>query len=163
MASTSRSRSRSRSERKSKRRSRSRSRSPRRRSRSRDRKPVDARRDEPDAGEGVSLLCRNLGYNTDKEVVRNAFKEFGRVVVARQRHSLDQAQLPVDPCQTASRVLDRTRDDLETEDALALEVGAEEPRVCARAERVDVVKEERANLGPLFEEIGKRAGEERVG
>ena len=80
MASTSRSRSRSRSERKSKRRSRSRSRSPRRRSRSRDRKPVDARRDDPDAGEGVSLLCRNLGYNTDKEVVRNAFKEFGRVV-----------------------------------------------------------------------------------
>ena len=80
MASTSRSRSRSRSERKSKRRSRSRSRSPRRRSRSRDRKPIDARRDDPDAGEGVSLLCRNLGYNTDKEVVRNAFKEFGRVV-----------------------------------------------------------------------------------
>ena len=81
MASTSRSRSRSRSERKSKRRSRSRSRSPRRRSRSRDRKPgVDARRDDPDAGEGVSLLCRNLGYNTDKEAVRNAFKEFGRVV-----------------------------------------------------------------------------------
>ena len=81
MASTSRSRSRSRSERKSKRRSRSRSRSPRRRSRSRDRKPnVDARRDDPDAGEGVSLLCRNLGYNTDKEVVRSAFKEFGRVV-----------------------------------------------------------------------------------
>ncbi|CAH0377006.1 unnamed protein product [Pelagomonas calceolata] len=80
MASTSRSRSRSRSERKSKRRSRSRSRSPRRRSRSRDRKAVDARRDDPDAGEGVSLLCRNLGYNTDKEVVRNAFKEFGRVV-----------------------------------------------------------------------------------
>ena len=28
----------------------------------------------------MSLLCRNLGYNTDKEVVRNAFKEFGRVV-----------------------------------------------------------------------------------
>ena len=51
------------------------------RSRSRDRKAgVDARRDDPDAGEGVSLLCRNLGYNTDKEVVRNAFKEFGRVV-----------------------------------------------------------------------------------
>ena len=41
---------------------------------------VTERRDDPDAGEGVSLLCRNLGYNTDKEVVRNAFKEFGRVV-----------------------------------------------------------------------------------
>ena len=25
-------------------------------------------------------MCRNLGYNTDKELVRNAFKEFGRVV-----------------------------------------------------------------------------------
>ena len=45
----------------------------------RDAQTRGCRRDDPDAGEGVSLLCRNLGYNTDKEVVRNAFKEFGRV------------------------------------------------------------------------------------
>ena len=83
--STSRSRSRSRGrERRARSKSPSKSKSKdKRRSRSCDRNTkhvVDARRDDIEADEGVSLLCRNLGYNTDKHAVRKAFEEFGKVL-----------------------------------------------------------------------------------
>ena len=76
--------------------SRSRSASPRRdrRARSTSRSPArgggggdgDPRRDEPDAGQGVSLLVRNIAYNCTKEVLREAFTPHGAVRdVSRRR------------------------------------------------------------------------------